>query len=339
MTTLITIENISLENAPSVFKQDGLKPFIEHIRGQVTGEVPDLSTKKGRDRIASLAAQVSRSKTAVEKPGRDYLKHLKELPKTIEAELREFVRECDALRDEVRKPLTEWENAEKARVDGHRAKIDDITSMPEYANSPVWQSKLDTLNGLELGDWCEEYLAQYTEAKKAAIATAKDRLTNALEAEKQQAELEELRRLQAEREQAEREARLIAEAEQRAKAQAEAAAKAERDAAERAERERTLEAERREMQLKLQAEQAERQRAEAEQRAVQAAENERKRIEAEQARLAAEEAARAANVAHRKAVNNATAKALQAQGLTEAQAKSVVIAVAKGLVAGMAMEY
>jgi hypothetical protein len=88
-----------------------------------------------------------------------------------------------------------------------------------------------------------------------------------------------------------------------------------------------------------QAEQAVRQRAEAEQRAVQAAENERKRIEAEQARLAAEEAARAANVAHRKAVNNTAAKALQAQGLTEAQAKAVVIAVAKGLVAGMAMEY
>ncbi len=336
---LVPIESISLENAPSVFKKDGLKPFIGHIREQVTGEVPDLSTKKGRDRIASLAAQVSRSKTAVEKPGRDYLKHLKELPKTIEAELREFVRECDALRDEVRNPLTEWENAEKARVAEHNARIDGIAAMPFEYHSSDWQAKLDSIEAIELGDWCEEFLGQYTEAKQSAIATAKDGLAKALAAEKQQAELEELRRQQAEREQQEREARLIAEAEQRAKAQAEAAAKAEREAAEQAERERILEAERREMQLKLQAEQAERQRAEAEQRAVQAAENERKRLEAEQARIAAEEKARAEDVAHRKAVNNAAAKDFFAQGLSEDQARAVVIAIVKGLITGVTINY
>ena len=41
--------------------------------------------------MASLAAKVSKSKTAVEKPGRDYLRRLKEMPKVVEAELREFV--------------------------------------------------------------------------------------------------------------------------------------------------------------------------------------------------------------------------------------------------------
>jgi hypothetical protein len=42
--------------------------LTEQIR-QAVNEVPDLTTKKGRDRVASLAAQVSRSKTAIESRG------------------------------------------------------------------------------------------------------------------------------------------------------------------------------------------------------------------------------------------------------------------------------
>lgn len=34
----------------------------------------------------------------MEKPGREYLRFLKEQPKIIEADLREFVAKCDALR-------------------------------------------------------------------------------------------------------------------------------------------------------------------------------------------------------------------------------------------------
>ena len=97
----------------------GLKQFIDLVKGEIEGEVPDLTTRKGRERIASLAAKVSKSKTAVEKPGRDYLRRLKEMPKVVEAELREFVTKMDTLRDETRRPLTEWEAAEDARIDRH----------------------------------------------------------------------------------------------------------------------------------------------------------------------------------------------------------------------------
>ena len=99
MTDLAIIE-IAPDMAPAIYVENGLDSFLEKIRAGVN-EVPDLSTAKGRARIASLAAQVSRSKTAVEKPGRDYLKRLKEQPKVVEAELRRFVTECDQLRDEV----------------------------------------------------------------------------------------------------------------------------------------------------------------------------------------------------------------------------------------------
>jgi hypothetical protein len=82
--------------------------------------VPDLSTKKGRDRVASLAAQVSRSKTAIEKPGREYLKRLKEAVRPAEAEIKRFVDACDELRDATRRPLTEWE-AEQERIKAEEA--------------------------------------------------------------------------------------------------------------------------------------------------------------------------------------------------------------------------
>lgn len=126
-----TIDHISDETAPVVYVQNGLKPFLQMIKDEVCGEVPDLTTKKGRDRIASLSALVSKRKAAVEKPGRDYLRRIKELPKVIEAELRQFVDEANKLRDEVRKPLTEWEQANDARIDAHNDGIRRIQVLAE----------------------------------------------------------------------------------------------------------------------------------------------------------------------------------------------------------------
>ena len=96
---VITIDDISADNAPAIYVAGGLGQFFEAVKAEVANEVPDLKTAKGRARIASLAATVSKSKAAVEKPGRDYLKRLKEMPKVVEAELREFVTKMDNLRD------------------------------------------------------------------------------------------------------------------------------------------------------------------------------------------------------------------------------------------------
>jgi hypothetical protein len=90
--TDLTVIEIKPEQALRLYVAGGLM-LIEQIR-QAVNEVPDLSTKKGRDRVASLAAQVSRSKTAIEKPGREYLKRLKEAVRPAEAEIKRFVDAC-----------------------------------------------------------------------------------------------------------------------------------------------------------------------------------------------------------------------------------------------------
>ncbi|MGL4725668.1 MAG: hypothetical protein ACRCWW_14380 [Scandinavium sp.] len=117
--TDLTVIEIKPEQAPVLYAPNGLDAYLEQIRQQVN-EVPDLSTKKGRDRVASLAASVSRSKTAIEKPGREYLKRLKEAVKPAEAEIKRFVDACDELRDATRRPLTEWEE-EQERIKAEEA--------------------------------------------------------------------------------------------------------------------------------------------------------------------------------------------------------------------------
>lgn len=113
-STGLVVIDIKPESYPTLYVTNGLDKYLNQIR-QAVNEVPDVTTAKGRARIASLAASASRSKTAIEKPGREYLRHLKEQPKIIEAELRRFVIECDEIRDETRRPLTEWE-AEQERL-------------------------------------------------------------------------------------------------------------------------------------------------------------------------------------------------------------------------------
>ncbi|HFZ1396045.1 TPA: hypothetical protein ACIJTG_005576, partial [Klebsiella pneumoniae] len=117
----LTVIEIKPEQAPTLYRAGGLDAYLEQIR-QAVNEVPDLTTKKGRDRVASLAAQVSRSKTAIEKPGREYLKRLKEAVRPAEAEIKRFVDACDELRDATRKPLTEWE-AEQERIKAEGAML------------------------------------------------------------------------------------------------------------------------------------------------------------------------------------------------------------------------
>ncbi|MNN98600.1 hypothetical protein D3C81_2180260 [compost metagenome] len=43
---LITVDDISEENAPAIYVAGGLKQFIAIAKSEVEGEVPDLTTRK-----------------------------------------------------------------------------------------------------------------------------------------------------------------------------------------------------------------------------------------------------------------------------------------------------
>jgi hypothetical protein len=293
-TELAMIDSISDATAPAIYVKDGLKPFLEAVKAEVGAEVPDLATRKGRDRIASLAAKVSKSKVAVEKPGREYLKRLKEMPKVVEEELREFTRAMDQLRDETRKPLTDWEAEEAARVARHQGNIDMMALRLECRDLDAAELKanIHCLEGIEIDPSWEEFEAEAARTKDKALTALRDALAVR---EKHDAELAAIAKFQAE--QAERDAqaerdRIAREATERANREAEAKAQAYRDNVAREAAEAEAATKRRELELKLEAEASARRELEAKQRADQA---ERGAIEqkaaAERARIAAEQQA------------------------------------------------
>ena len=304
---VITIDDISEENAPTIFVAGGLSRFIDAVKDEVCAEVPDLTTKKGRDRIASLSATVSKRKAAVEKPGRDYLRHIKALPKVVEDELREFVIAMNTLRDQVRQPLTDWEAADTARKDRH---VDAIQAIEDLAvdlgllTASELRAGITTAEAVQIDKHWEEFEVEAARTKDHVLT----RLRAALSAREQyEAEQAELARLRAEVEaqaQRDREAQIAREAEERARREAEQRAQDERDAAAKREAEAKAAADRRELELKFAAEQAER-------AAAQAA---REKIESEQ-RAAQQKADD--ELRHRQAIAQAEADRIAAEQRAE----------------------
>ncbi|MCW6540499.1 hypothetical protein [Yersinia ruckeri] len=308
-TGLVAID-IKPESYPTLYVTNGLDKYLNQIR-QAVNEVPDVSTAKGRARIASLAAGASRSKTAIEKPGREYLRHLKEQPKIIEAELRRFVIECDEIRDETRRPLTEWE-AEQERlkqVEEAKKKAEQLAAEIEVAHEMA----------LLMNDaFDRDAKAKADEAEHLRKALEEFIAQQAAEKAKREAEEKAKRDIEA-AEQRERDAKLAQErAEQAAK---DVAAKAERDAKELAERVE------REKQEAIAAEKLKAQQ-EAERVQREAKQKEDARL-AEEKRVADEAAKKAANKAHQAEVNNAAIAVLTDAEIDAECAKACVIAIIK----------
>ncbi|MDT3718474.1 hypothetical protein [Pseudomonas oryzihabitans] len=350
---IITVDDISSENAAAIYVQGGLAQFVELARAEVSSEVPDLSTRKGRERIASLAAKVSKSKVAVEKPGRDYLKRLKEMPKVVETELREFVTAMDALRDETRRPLTEWEQAEQERVQHHEERIDWLRNRDDLLaelDAEQISARIAEVEAVALGDQWEEFEAEAARVKDAMLTKLRTALIVRERYDLEQAELARLRQEQVEREQREREERIAREAAERAQREAEHRAQVEREESIRREQQAQAAAERRELELKLQAEQAERERMAAQQRADQAerdaaaraeaaAQAERQRQADEQARIQREAAAREADKKHKASINRTAMEAFIAGGLSEECARQAVTLIAKRSIPNVQISY
>lgn len=319
MSELAIIEIVP-DMAPSIYVENGLEKFLEQIRESVK-EVPDLSTAKGRARIASLAAQVSSSKTAVEKPGRDYLRHLKEAVKPAEAELRRFVSACDEMRDEVRRPLTEWE-AEQERIKAEEA-------AKKKAEEDRKQFELDHEIALLMNDAFDRELAEKkAEEERQRIAHEEELKRQAAEQAKREAEEKAAAELAAAKKREEDAIAAKAQAELLAKQAQERAEQEAKDAAAKAEADKkaAIAAEQRKAQ-----EEADRIKRESE--AKEAA-----RL-AEEKRIADEAAARAADVEHRRAINAAAVQSLIDQGIPEDWAKACVVAIARGKVPATTINY
>ncbi|MHB4992151.1 hypothetical protein ACYB7H_08995 [Klebsiella pneumoniae] len=322
MSEIMDLVVIEKKNAMAVFtNNDQLDPLIEAIEKEARSLVPDVTTKKGRDAIASMAHKVARSKTYIDNAGKDLVAELKALPKQID-ESRRVVRErLDALKDEVRRPLTEWE-AEQERIKAEEAMnalhVEALAMNEEFDRQLAARIESDHEMALLMNDaFDREQAEKKAEAERQRIAREEEIKRLAEEKAKREAA-----------EQAQREIDAAAAREREAILAKERAEREQREAAERAEREKqaAIEAERRKAQ-----EEADRIRREAEQR-------EQARL-AEEKSKAEEESRRAADVEHRRGINTAAVQALINQGIPHEWAKACIIAVALGKVPATTIKY
>ncbi|MDM3281782.1 hypothetical protein OGW16_20675 [Citrobacter sp. Ce104] len=320
VTDLVVIEKSS---AMAVFtNNEQLDPIIEKIEKEARSLVPDVSTKKGRDAIASMAHKVARSKTYIDNAGKDLVAELKALPKQID-ESRRIVRErLDALKDEVRRPLTEWE-AEQERI-----KAEEAARIKAEEDRKQFES--DHEIALLMNDAFDRELAEKkAEAERQRIAHEEELKRQAAEQAKREAEEKAAAELAAAKKREEDAIAAKAQAELLAKQAQERAEQEAKDAAAKAEAEKkaAIEAEQRKAQ-----EEADRIKREAE--AKEAA-----RL-AEEKRIADEKAKREADVKHRKAVGTEIVNALTANtSISRDQAIEVLKALMDGLVPRTQINY
>jgi colicin import membrane protein len=311
MSELAKIENIT---AVDVFKQGVAEKFVSAIEAEISDLVFDATTAKGRKEIASMAHKVAKSKVALDNLGKELVAEWKSKAALVDADRKMLRDRLDALKDKVRLPLTEWEEAEAARV------------AKEVLDAKIQMDHEQALKDNDLFDRIREL-----ERKEAELKAIEDARIAAEQAEKARIEKEANEKRIAE----EAAARAIEHEKQRAaaeKANQERLVAEAQAAAERAKREK-------EEELRIAEERRLRDLQEAEAAAKREADRkEAARLREEtEARIAEEK--RAANKAHQKTVNQQIVTALIKAGISEDSAKTVVVAVVKGEIPFMSVNY
>lgn len=239
-------------------EQKNLETLYAAVEKKALGLVADTSTKEGRSQIKTAARQLASVKTKVDDIGKQVVAELKALPKVIDANRKTFREKMEALQDEIRKPVTEIEEREKA--------VEAICNTHlnlAFASSAEIEAEIKKLEETHLTEekW-KESLKDATLAISGEINALKVLRDAALKKEEDARRLAELEAKQAEADRIIREQKIKEEAERKAKEEAEARAAAEKA---RLEREKA-EAERR-------AAEAEKARQEAEEREAEARKN------------------------------------------------------------------
>jgi len=361
-TQLVVIEPTT---AVALFTEgQGVTELLADIHQKASSLVPDVATAKGRKEIASIAYAVAKTKTYLDGLGKELTDKYKEIPKRIDANRKVLRDTLDALKDEVRAPLTQYEAAEEARVAALKERMTafaDAKQATAELPSTELEHYLQQIEAIAIDDSWEEMTAQAGVAKDAAVLHLRAVIEKAKEREAQAAELERLRQEAAAREQADRERRIAEQAAETARQEEARRQQNKRDESERREREakereqqairdaeaaelarqqaearRIAEAEQAE-QRRLQAE--ENARRQAEEAAVRAAEQERQRIAHAQRQQAEADAARAADVEHRRTINQRVLADLIRRGISESTAITLIKLVASDKIAHLTINY
>ena len=209
----------------------------------------DMTVKANRERVASFAYSIARTKTGLDKAAAGTVESAKEIVDAVNTERRQLKNTLDILKDKARAPLDAWEEAEQAKKDRAERELHSLARFRVDcldANSDALKIILGNLKAMDapteqaFGDQVAEVLNE----RQAVAGWLERRIGEEEKREQEAAELEQLRAEKAAREAAEaarkaEEERKAAEAaetarreEERARIAQEAAETAKREAAE-----------------------------------------------------------------------------------------------------------
>lgn len=300
---------------PAIFGEPGgVQDMLSKIEAEVRAVKTDISTAAGRAAIASLAYKVARSKTALDEMGKEVVADWKKRAGLVDEERRKIRERLDALKDECRKPLTDWENAEKARVDGHEAALKRLFDAAVFVAGDPTVDEVDARLAqlaIDFDRAWEEFQKRAEEAKGLSARSLSTLRVKLVREAEEHAELDRLRKEDEARKQRERDEAIAREAAEKARRETEERARQEAEAAAAKAREEQDRVEREKRQAEEAARKAEADRVESERRRQEA---EARAQKAEQDRIASEAKAKAdAEAAAQRAADEKAAAERQAQ--------------------------
>lgn len=304
---------------PEEFNEKRLAAAFESVRKEVTANVPNMETKEGRKHIKDLGTKINKSMKVIDEPIREYLKELKAAPKIVEAIAKASKDRFDTLRAEILKPLEDGKE-EQLKTLNYLANVLLRCNDPAETSSTLTSLQETVIGGDYSHIWDEN-----TKKFKTAYTAAQDALELSINRKKQEedqaAELERLRQERLESEIRERERERVRE-EEREKARKETREEVEIQVA----KVETV---------------AQQEKAEAVSVAIQqGAQSVAKEYEQKQQEQKAIADERSQDAKHRAAVNRAAMQAIvMRSGISEPQAKEVVMAIIRGQVPNVAIHY
>jgi len=368
---LVILDEKTLALPEKLFTPEGIDQILKDIKARAKEFEPDMTTEKGRKAIASMAYQISRTKTFLDEKGLTLTAGWAAQKKLVDLERNKVKSTLDDLRDEIRAPLNEWEDLNEKRINERKERIESLANGKNFSSEhslEVIQNVIKDLNVLIDFDWQEfSFKAKTTFDESMAHLVKIEAQVKIHLAEKE--ELDKLRKEKEERDQKDREDKIAKDAADKAKADAAELATKEKArvenekleaiaAAEKAKDAAAAAAKAREDKIEADKKAAIQAKDDAEQRAVaaknkakivaaQAVTAERQKVEAKKLADAKAAAAREADKKHHAKINNEAVKEIS-QSLSIARvdasyhetiSKAIVTAIANGKIPHVSIKY
>jgi colicin import membrane protein len=188
------------------FEDGTIDLLITRIEKECDAFVPDLSTAKSRGEITSMAAKVARSKSPLDEARKSLTEDWRNKTSKVNTYWKAAEVRLDAARDKIKKVLIEWEAKDTKRKEAHRAKL--AVFSPDRTDHTMSVKEIDAIVGeidnVEIDKSWQEFETMAGVARDKFLAAAEKNRMFADIREKQAAQIAQLEKDKAEREEADR---------------------------------------------------------------------------------------------------------------------------------------